>query len=146
MAPRSREPPLLARGDRDFHFLGDLGGELALERQHVTQRAIVTARPQVHVAGRVDELCRHADAIAGAGDRPFDNQIGAELFGDLRDRLLLLPVLHHRRARDHAEALQLREIRDERLGHAVSEIVLLRLGGEVRQRQHRQRDPAVVAP
>ena len=65
--------------------------------------------------------------------------IAIELARDLRQRLALSLVVHRRRARRHAEAVHLCEVRDQRFGEAVGEIVMSRVGGEVLHRQNRQR-------
>ena len=63
------------------------------------------------------------------------SMIAIELARDLRQRLALSLVVHRRRARRHAEAVHLCEVRDQRFGEAVGEIVMSRVGGEVLHRQ-----------
>jgi hypothetical protein len=130
------QPASLSRLKLDLDGLGDGPGHLSLQGQHVAQLAFIAPRPQVTVGGGVDQLRRDAHAAARAQDRTLHHGIHAELSGDLGHRFRGARVLHHRRPRDHAQGSDLRQVGDHGIGHAVHEIVLLGLSGEILERKH----------
>ena len=65
------------------------------------------------------------------------DRVDAQLPGDLGKGLTRPLVVHRGGARDHAQASNLSQIRDQRFGHAIGEIFLRRLAGEIPQREHR---------
>ena len=59
------------------------------------------------------------DEALGAHHGAFDHAVDVQRLRDLGQRGLRALELHHRGARDDAHARQLRELGDQRLGHAV---------------------------
>ena len=73
-----------------------------------------------------------------ADDRALHHGIHIQVARDLVQRLRLALVSHHRGPRDHTQRADFAQIRDQRIGHAVGEILLLRIAGKVHQRKHSQ--------
>ena len=113
-----RQAVLLCRRQDATDFLGDLGRDAALQRQHIAQGVIVAARPHMVIGLGVDLLRGDAHAIARPDDGALDDHVGRELARDLRHRFLRAAVLHDRRPRDDSQVVDLRQIGDQGLGHA----------------------------
>jgi hypothetical protein len=64
-------------------------GDLILHRKHVFEPSIETVRPSVVAARHLDELHRHAEAIAGLADAALEQRLHVELFADDPDVLAL---------------------------------------------------------
>ncbi|MCE7930980.1 MAG: hypothetical protein DYH17_06365 [Xanthomonadales bacterium PRO6] len=79
--PRIRPDPAL---DRARHGPADL----ALQDEHIVQRALVAVLPQVRVGVRVDQLDVDLHPLAGAQHRALDEHVDAQLARDLRQRQL----------------------------------------------------------
>ena len=120
-----RQPCLVCRRDLGPDLPGDVFRDLPLQRDDVLQLALVALRPEVRVAGPVDELYGDPDAIAVAQHRPFDDGFHVQLAGDLRNRLIRIGVAPYRSARDHAQRLDLAQLVDHSFQHAGGEVVLL---------------------
>ncbi len=54
---------------------GDLARDFALQRQNILKIALIAFRPQVLVAGRVNELGGDADPLTGAQNRAFNHSV-----------------------------------------------------------------------
>ncbi len=54
-------------------------------------------------------------------------------------------VVHHRSPRNHAQRTDLSQTRNQRLGHPIGEVLLLRIAGEIFQRQNCKRFDAAWA-
>ncbi len=143
--PRARRPPGAVGRDGDADLLGDRARHLVLEREHVLQAALVAVRPEVAVGRSVDELRRDAHAPGRSHHRAFHDTFHAQLARDLGQRLGAALVAHHRLPRDHTQRRPGGEVGDERVRHAVAEVVLRGISGQVGQGEDRQRpdgDPA----
>ena len=82
--PTSAGQPRLVLGRQlDSDLLGDRPRDVALQRQHVRQLAIVALVPQVRIAARVNELNRDAYSVLRAHDGALDHCIHVELLSDL---------------------------------------------------------------
>jgi hypothetical protein len=138
-----REVRHLARRHLQRDLLRHRFRDPALQIEHVFDLAVVAVGPQrlVHSCG--DELHRDAHALADEQRRALEDRVHAQLARDLGQRPGHALVLHRRRARDHAERLEARELRDQRLGHAVGEVLLRGVVRDVVERQHRQRTDGV---
>ena len=99
------------------------------------QLAVVSLGPDVLAGLGVDELAGDADPLAGRPDAALEHVAHAELARDLPhvDRLAL--VDEARVAGDDEEPAQARERRDDVLGDAVGEIVLLGVAAHVGEGQ-----------
>jgi hypothetical protein len=139
---RFRESSPLPRFQRDPDLLRNRPGDLVLQQEDVLQIALVFLAPDRMVGGRIDELGHDPNPVAGAHDRALDERVHAQLPGDLRDGLLRLLVPHRGSPGDHAQRIDLPEIGDQSVGHAVGEILLPGISREVRQWKNGQRSNA----
>ena len=135
--------PLLGR-DLHAHLVCDRPRDLALQREDVGELALVAVRPQGPVARGIDQLRGDAHAPAGEQGRALDHRVHAQLARDLRQRPIAALEAHGRCARDHAQRSDLRQVGDERIGHAVHEELLARIPGAVGERQHDERADAAA--
>jgi hypothetical protein len=110
--------------------------DFALQSENPTDVALVSFRPEMHIGGDLDQLGRDADAVAGAGDGSFDDGVDVQLATDVLDAFPGLLVAHDAGARDHAHASHLGEVGNERIRHAIREVGLLRISGEILERQN----------
>jgi hypothetical protein len=123
--------------------------DLALDREHVGQLAVVRFRPQVLVRVGVDELRRDPHLVPRAAHRPLQDRGHVELRRDLPDRLRGALVLERRRAGDHANVADLGEGGQDVVRDPVGEVLVLGVVAQVLERQHgdgRLRDVASAAP
>ena len=90
---------------------------------------MITARPQMRVGMRVDELRRDAHLVARALHRAFDHRIHAQLARDLRQRFARALVAHGGSPRDDLQSADLRQLGGQLFRHAVGKIFLRRIGG-----------------
>src|SRR5262249_18474303 len=75
---------------------------------------------------------------AGEEHRAFDDRVRDQLTGDLPQRHAAVLELHHRGPRHDPKGVILRQLGDERLGHAVHEVLgLVLVRAEILQRQTR---------
>ena len=83
----------------------------------------------------IDELHVNPHAIAFPAHTSFQNGADVEGFADLA-RIMRLPAIRHDRgARDHFQVADLGQVRQEIVLDAVSEIGVLRVVAEIRERQ-----------
>jgi len=68
---------------------------------------------------------------------PSRNAFDVELPRNLRERLCGLAVVEHRLVREHSQGADLPQLRDQRLRHAVHEVVLLVVARKVLEWKHR---------
>ena len=138
------EPLGLGGRDAEGDLLGHLARHFTLQVEHVFEIAVVAIAPQRLVPARRNELHTDADALPEKQGRALDDGVYVQLARDVGERLVHALVAHGAGARDDAQALQPREVRDERLRHAVHEVFLGRIVRDVFERQHGQRaDPLV---
>ena len=109
------------RAYRRGNFLRDI----VLQNEYVAEVAHVVVRPQVRIGARVDELHDDLQAIARLQHRSFDDPASAREFGDAPERIGGIAEMHRRRARQHRDALQSRQARDQQFGDAVGDVVVL---------------------
>ena len=116
---------------------GDRAGESVLQGEDVGGGAFEALAPESGLGIGLDDLGVQAHAVGETGDGAFDDEVDAQLLGDLRQEFLRLLVVHRRLARDDAHAMDAGQRGDQGVGHAVDEV--LGLVREVRQRQHDER-------
>ena len=124
------------RRNGDAYGLGNGQGDLALELEDVFERTHVTFGPEVRVGGAVDELGRDAYLVAHLEYGPFYQRIDAQFSRDLGQRLVGVLVAHGRSTRDDSQRADFRQLGNQRLGHPVDKILLLRIARDVRKGQH----------
>jgi hypothetical protein len=110
--------------------------DVSLDREDIGQLAIVGLGPQVLIGANVDELDNDAHAITSFAHAPVEDGIGTECRADLLQTLLPILEAHHRRAGNHLERSNLRQMRDDVVGDPVGEIVVLGIRAEIGEGQH----------
>jgi len=94
------------------------------------------------IGRRPDQLHRNPNPVARALNRSLDDPVHSQLARDLPQRLVRALVAHHRLPRDHEQRSDLPEVGDQRVRNSIRQVLLLRVAGQVRQRDHRDRlDP-----
>ena len=111
--------------------------DFILDRENVSQIAVVTVCPDVSTVLSANQLSRDADARPGLPHTSLQNEINAEALRHCRhlDRFALVSedgVPCH-----HEQAGNFREIGDDVFGNAVTEIFLLGIAAHVYERKHR---------
>ncbi len=119
-----RELRRLARGHLHRDLLGHRFRHPALQIQHILDFAVVAVSPHRFVRPGGDKLYRDAHAFADEERRSLEDGVHVQFARDLREAFLGALVLHGRSARDHPQRFEARKLGDERLGHAVREILL----------------------
>jgi hypothetical protein len=89
----------------------------------------------------IDQLRGDADTIAGPLDTTFEDVTYAQLPPDLPDVDRFTLVLKRRIASEHHELGESGQFGDDVLGDAVTEVLLLRISGEIDECQYRDRGP-----
>ena len=138
------EPPgvdavrLLARGAKPFLGIemrldrgDDLLGDVVLDGEDVLQLAVVFLGPDVLAGLGVDQLAGDADAPARRPDAALQHVAHAEFAGDLPHVHGFALVDEGRVAGDDEQPAQARERRDDVLGDAVGEVILLGIAAHV---------------
>jgi len=108
-----------------------------LDREHVGERTIVSLGPeQLAVLGR-SQLSRDPQAVARPSHGAFQHPGRAEQRANGANVLRLSLEREHGRARSHAQPFHAGEGGDQLVRDAVAEILVLRLGARVDEREHR---------
>lgn len=96
----------------------------------------------MRLAFDVDELRGDSNPIACPPDTGLEQEVDAEFAADLVRALGGVLVLHRRRARDNAKSrwLEPAELGDHFFSQPVAEVLLVRIAGQVLERQHGQHD------
>ena len=89
--------------------------------------------------GGFDELGGDPQPLAGAAHAALEDVAHAQFPGHLPDVDRAALVGERRIARDYREGLEAAERRDDVLDNAIGKIVLLDIGADVLERQHRDR-------
>jgi hypothetical protein len=76
--------------------------------------------------------------IGGTGHRAFQDCVRVKRSCDFWKRPASTPVLHHGSSGDDAETGVFGEHRDQLVGHAIGEVVLRRVSGQVVEGKHSQ--------
>ncbi len=131
----------LPGGVRQLHLerLDDGVGDLFLDREHVLGQPVVLRRPDVVAAGDVDQLRRDAQPVAGLAHAPLEHRGHAELPPDEQPVLDPSRRRERRGARSDTQPLDMRQVRDDLLGDALTEVLLIVVGAHVDERQDRDR-------
>src|SRR5260370_9618193 len=112
-----------------------------LDREGVVQFAVVALGPTVDASCGIDELRRDTEATAAPLDAALQDVACVKLPPDLADIDRLALVLEGGIARDDRELGEPRHLGCDVLGHAIAEIVLLRVAAEIDEGQHRDGGP-----
>ena len=87
--------------------------------------------------GHIDQLSRDAKPLAGAPNTALDHRGHPQSLSDRRDVGFRSLEAERRRARDHAQSVNPREGVDQLVRHTVTEELLIGVGTQVHERQHR---------
>ena len=117
-------------------------GDVPLQFDNVAHFVITLLRPHVRLAFNVDELRGYPNPIARPPETGLEQEVDAEFAADLVRALGAVFVLHRRRARDNAKSrwLEPAELRDHFFSEPVAKVLLVRIAGQVLERQHDQHD------
>ena len=113
-------------------------GDVTDHHQDFALGSFISAAPEIEfIRQHVNELEPDAHTISCLKHGSLHHGIHLELPGDVRQGFVRVFVLHHRRAGDHPlQSADLTQFANELVGHAVHEIFLLCVPGEIFQRQH----------
>src|SRR6516164_2017299 len=92
---RTCESRLLLGCESHSDLICNRARHLVLQRQNVTQLALVTVRPEVPVIFRLDELRSNPHTIARAKHRALDHPVHVQLTPNLRQGLPCSFVVHY---------------------------------------------------
>jgi hypothetical protein len=119
----------------DPDLLCDRPRQLSLKSQHVPKVALVAPGPKRAIGPGVAEHGADPHPVAGPEDRPLNHCVHAQLAADLGERRLRALVAQGGRPRDDAQCGDPRQVTDERVHHAVGEVLLLGVPREVLEGQ-----------
>src|SRR5262245_53826978 len=117
----------------------DRSDDLVLDGKSVIELAIVAVGPPVRAGRGIDELGADADTVAGAANAALEHVAHPELTPNLPDIDGLALVLEARIAGDHKEFREPRQVCDDVVGDAVTEIVLTRVAAHVAESENSDR-------
>ena len=129
------ETPDLLRREPHAQRLHDLPRHPLLHLEHVVHRPAVLVRPERRVGRDVDELRRDPQAVPCLADAAFQHVAHVKVLADRAHALLRALELHRRRARDHLERADLRQVCDQLFGEPVAEVLVVGIRAQVRERQ-----------
>ena len=111
-------------------------GDLLLLGEHPAHVGRVNARPDSSIPCGTNQLHRYGHALSRPGNSRFDHAFDIQLLAHLGDALAGLLVLTGGPARDDVDAVDLRELRRDRLGNTVDEVALPGVTRQVVEREH----------
>ena len=118
---------------------GDVQRHVGLDREDIGELTVVRLRPEVLVACGLDQLRDDPHPIADAPYAPLEQRRHLELRRDLAQAVAPLLERHDRRAGDHPESADLRQLGNHVLRDPVREVLVLRVHAQVEERQDRDR-------
>src|SRR2546429_426348 len=123
--------------ERDLERAYDGPRDFVLHREHVLDVALVLLRPELIATRGVDQLGIHPDAAAGAPHRALEQRRNVQLLPDLAGVHVPVPECECRGACRHPQAGHRVQRGDELFRHAVAEVLIVAVGAQVREGQHR---------
>ena len=123
--------------------VGDRGNDLVLQLEQVGEVAVVSLGHYVMISVGADQLRRDPHPAARLAHAALENIAHAQLLTDFLDVDCLPFVGEGRVAGDHRECAPAGEHRDDVLGDAIGEELLLRITAEVGEWQNRD-GPLIV--
>src|SRR5919106_2851114 len=133
----ARGPKTLLGVEEGLHRGHDPFGDVILNGEDVLQLAVVLLGPDMLAGFGVDQLAGDADAAARRSDAALQDIANSEVPGDLPDIDGFALVNEARIPGDDEEPTQARQRRDDVLGHAVSEVILLGIATQIGEGQDR---------
>ncbi len=137
VAHRARRPRHQAGGRQpQAQGLGNTQGDLVLHREDVRHLAVVALGPDVITVGDVDELDGHAQALARLAHAALKHLVDPQPLADPAGGLHAPAAqARDRQARD-LQALEPHQGVGQLVGHPFTEVLLVRVRGEVHEGQH----------
>src|SRR5208283_448395 len=126
---------LLLRTELEVERLGNLPRSLLLQRKYVFHFSDKIIGPHLEPGGGVDQMNVDAHLVACLAHTSFEQVANAERFSHLGSTLVRSFQRSDRRMRSNIDALNLRELGRNLIGHSIAEIAAVRLGTQVLQRQ-----------
>src|SRR5258708_11876406 len=88
---------------------------------------------------RVDQLRGDPRPVTGARYGSFDHRVHVKLLGDCAQRRVCPTIPHRRSLGDYSETADPGQIGGECVSHAIGEVILRRVAGQVSERQNYKR-------
>ncbi len=129
---------------RELNFVGNLVRDLTLKCQQVAQFAVVGPRPEMTLVLHLYKLGGDSHFIRIATHASLEHIVCSQFTPDLVQRRLAVLVVHDRGTRDHSQVLRIEvaQLRDHFLGHAVAKIFLPRVSCQILEGKDRQHQPS----
>ena len=134
--PGRLQARLLLGRECDVHLAGNRSRDFALQHENVVQVTLEALPPQDLARSALDQLGSNSHLAVHANDGAFDERVDAQLLRDRWYGFAGALVVHHGGARGHAEPANSGKIGDQLFRHALGEIFLVRLAGQIVERQH----------
>ena len=128
-------------GFRQHHLegFGDALRDFILDGEHILKLAVVALRPHGAGGAGFDQARRDAQALARAPKAALEDVSGVQFAPHVRRAHRLVAISEHRRARQHPQVLNLRELGDDIFRDAVAEVFVIFRTGGILKIQHGQR-------
>ncbi len=94
--------------------------------------------------GHLDQLRRHPDSITRPADAPFEQVVDVQPPANFSNIDILSAKLERRRAACHLQSWHLRQRVDHFFSESITEVFVLFVGAQIRERQHRNRPFAIA--
>jgi hypothetical protein len=120
----------------------DARGDISMNRENVRERPLVCFGPHFGLIHHVDESCRNSNLPGRSADAAFHDVLRPKLTTNLVHSLARTLVTHRRGPGDHGQAVRTNtsEVGNQLLGQAIAEVILLRIGAQVDERQNCEPD------
>ena len=122
-----------------MNLRGDRARDLTLQREYITQVAVIALSPDQLFGRGINQLGRDANPLAGALNRTLHDIGDVQVLCDLPDRNTGALIARHGCARNDPKGFDTGERSDELLAHAIREIILVLPSGEISKKKHRER-------
>ena len=129
--------PAFLRRQRYRDRIGNHARDLAGQLEQIGGRPLVGLRPDQGFVS-THQPHQHAQSIARAFDRSFDQAVHVQLARDVRHRQLPPLERHRRGQRDEAHGTERREVPNEEVRDSVRQELLIGLAREIGERQHHE--------
>jgi hypothetical protein len=106
-----------------FDSGGDRVGRARFEAGRLIDRRVEAILPEHAAAARIHQAGLEDHAAVHSTDGASDQRVNVQLAGNVRQRLISVPVLHRRRVRDDASGSGASEPAGQRLRDALGEVV-----------------------
>src|SRR5581483_8267564 len=128
---------LLIRTEGSAQSVGDFAGQFALQSQRISQGTVVTVRPDLPGALRIDQLHVDHDSIAFSPHTALKNIRYAKRLSDLAQVLRCdVAKLHYRGTANDSEIFDLCQTGEDVVLNAVCEKCIILVRAKVLKRQH----------